>query len=220
MEKVAKSLRNFVMKHFGGYELDDPRPTQEKAPYTFFLPNTDRLQAVEVGDEVKLIIRAIRGRYRYDAERMWVTVTEISDENMIGTLSNFPLDMPQLTLGDTIQFKRYHIIDYQWQNPNKEAGFLPQESKQRWERCLVDACVLNSGVPVTYLYREEPDMGSEDDKYPDSGWRIRGDEDLMSREEFENGKPEYVALGAVLNKDDTWLHLIDEPTGSYFFKNP
>jgi len=31
--------------------------------------------------------------------------------------------------------------------------------------------------------------------------------------------PRYVALGAVLNQDDSWLHLIDEPVGARYMRD-
>ena len=62
-------------------------------------------------------------------------------------------------------------------------------------------------------------MMRDGDKFPDSGWRIRGDTRGKSTEELAARKIAYVALGAVLNKDDTWLHLIDEPAGASFEKD-
>ena len=56
-------------------------------------------------------------------------------------------------------------------------------------------------------------------QYPDSGWRIRGDVELMTDAEYDDDDASYIALGKVLNEDDSWIHLIDEPIGSRFFKN-
>ena len=44
-------------------------------------------------------------------------------------------------------------------------------------------------------------MTQDSDTYPDSGWRIRGAA-AFSDDTDEDAAPEYVALGAVLNKDD------------------
>ena len=203
----------------GKYEIDDPRPIKANAPYTFFLPTDERLNSIEVGDGVKVIIRSIPQGVDYDAERMWVNVTAIDGENFAGILDNEPFDIPQLKPGEIIQFKRFHIIDYQWKDRDKEEQFPSVESIQQWDRCLVDKCVLERNVPVDYLYREEPDMTNDGDKYPDSGWRIRGDVELMTDEEYDNEDASYIALGKVLNKDDSWLHLINEPVGSRYFKN-
>ena len=62
-------------------------------------------------------------------------------------------------------------------------------------------------------------MTKEGDKFPDSGWRIRGDTRGSLTEQLRSRKAAYVALGAVLNRDDSWLHLIDEPVGARFEKN-
>jgi len=84
---------------------------------------------------------------------------------------------------------------------------------------MVDRCILDDGVPIYFLYREEPDLARPDDAYPDSGWRIRGDYRALSDDEFDARKQDYVAMGKVLNADDSWLHLIDAPTGSAFLRD-
>ena len=84
---------------------------------------------------------------------------------------------------------------------------------------MVDQEILNGTARVGYLYREEPDLAGEDDKYPDSGWRIRADVDDLTDEEYENPKPAYIAIGKVLNEDDSWMHLIESEIGSRFLRN-
>jgi hypothetical protein len=89
-----------------------------------------------------------------------------------------------------------------------------------WERCLVDACVVEGRSHVDYFYRDEPDMTQEGDKDPDSGWRIRGTDDAIAEDERLGETPMYIALGKVLNQDDRWIHLIDSPVGSAFQWDP
>ena len=62
-------------------------------------------------------------------------------------------------------------------------------------------------------------MQQEGDQHLDSGWRFRGRSGSESDEGMERRALSYVALGAVLNRDDSWLHLIDAPIGSAFMRN-
>lgn len=216
MWKPLHPLYNLYRRFFGYYELDDPRPLRAEAPYTYYLPSPGLLDTVDVGDEVKLIFRSQPAGLKWNSERMWVEVTSVSGENLAGKLDNTPSDIPQLKPGAVIHFQRFHIIDVQ------SGSELPTENKaqrQYWDRCMVDRCILDEGVPVYYLYREEPDLGEKGDKYPDSGWRIRGDYRNISDEDLDARKAGYIALGKVLNADDSWLHLIDAPIGSAFIRN-
>jgi hypothetical protein len=198
------------------FELVDPRPSAASAPYTYFLPLAPRLEAIAPKDLVQLVFRAVPASDEWDAERMWVKVKSVGPDEMEGELDSTPCDVPGLQAGARVQFVRSFVIDVIFDDPEKEKRIPKDLRREYWERCLVDRCVLDDRVPVHYIYREQPDMGDEDDKYPDSGWRIRGDMRTCSEEDLAARELEYVALGAVLNEDDSWLHLIDEPIGSAF----
>ena len=201
-----------------GYEICDPRPIAAEAPYTYFLPSPPEIGAVSKGDIVKLIFNYRHQTEKWATERMWVFVDEADGEALRGLLDNDP-DEPTspLKAGDEIVFWRHQIISIDWKNP---ASSPPSaEYRHYWDRCLVDQCVLDGREPVEYLYREEPDMAADNDKYPDSGWRIRGRMSSSTDVEIEEREAAYVALGEVLNRDDSWIAWIDEPVGTSLMRD-
>ncbi len=222
MKWLLIPLYDAYRKHFGAYAVRDPRPNAQEAPYTFYLPPQDHLDAIVAGDIVKLVIESQPASREFDAERMWVQVTDREGSQITGALDNIPLDIPQLTAGTALNFEDYKIIDIDFQDkenrPALKALSKPKQ-KQYWDRCMVDDCVLDGYVRVGYIYREVPDLTQKGDENPDSGWRIRGDVQQMTDDQYENGVPAYVALGAVLNQDDSWIHLIDSPERSAFLIN-
>jgi hypothetical protein len=204
---------------FEGYSILDPRPIAEEAPYTFFLPAPEEKAQVGIGDLVQIMFAWEGPILEYGVERMWVTIISQNKELVRGTLESTPYEPDRLKTGEVIEFRRDDIIGIVWAAP--EAAPSPSHSREvreYWERCLVDASVLEEGVPVEYVYREEPDMTLDGDKYPDSGWRIRARVDPDAPEEPEP-TPRYTAIGAVLNADDSWLPLIDSPVGCAFMRD-
>jgi hypothetical protein len=205
-------------KYLGRYAIDDPREIAERSPYTFHLPSENELLALQPGDIAKLTIRSIPPSPLYGAERMWVTIRAVNGDSLTGGLDNIPFDMPQLPLGAVIAFRRSDIIDIRWCAPRSVVAPKAPPRREYWDRCFVDRCVTEDRVPIHYLYREEPEHDDED-KFPDSGWRIRGDYRDLDDEALDARTLEYVALARVLNADDSWLHLIDAPVGSAFLRN-
>jgi hypothetical protein len=201
------------------YEIVDPRPVAALAKYTYFLPTPARLDAIGKGDLVKVTIRAVPPSAKWDAERMWIKVLSVGPDWLEGTLESQPDDMPGLDRSAVIRASRTHVIDVVFENPDQEATIPLEQTREFWERCWVDQAVLNGDLPVQYIYREEPDSMQERDQFPDSGWRVRGDMRGVTDEKLAERKIAYVALGAVLNKDDSWVHLIDEPIGVAYEKN-
>ncbi|NLR98728.1 DUF2185 domain-containing protein [Rhizobium sp. P38BS-XIX] len=203
-------------RQFGSIELDDPRPIADEAPYTFFLPLDEELDALKPGDFAKLIVRSIPPSPICSAERLWARISSISGLSMTGIIDNHPYDIPQLSIGAQIAFERDHVVavDFLGDGP----VIAPERSRcGYWEHCLVDKSVIEKRSRVQFLYREEPDLIRENDRFPDSGWRIRGDEAFG--EEAIADTVSYVALGVVLNADSSWLHLIDAPIGSVFTRD-
>lgn len=201
-----------------GIALDDPRPIAAAAPYTYAMPWPAELAALEPGDGVQAIFREIEGGRRYDAERMWVGVDAVEDGWVRGRLDNEPRDMPSFALHDPVRIPLTHVIAVTY----REGKVWPDVPKRRWywDRCLVDACVVDGRSRVDYLYREVPDLTRAEDKDPDSGWRIRGTDEGIAEDERMGKTPEYIALGKVLNADDRWLHLIDCEAGCAFQWDP
>ncbi|PCD02576.1 hypothetical protein COC42_14315 [Sphingomonas spermidinifaciens] len=142
---------------------------------------------------------------------MWLTVSAVAGSTLTCTLANQP-DEPNAPVkhGDFVTVDRAFLIDIDWAAPERAPPPTPR--REFWDRCLVDHCVLE-GEPIDYLYREDPDMTREGDRYSDSGWRIRGSAAAI---EVDGHGPEYIALGKVLNQDDSWLPLIDAPIGAAF----
>jgi hypothetical protein len=214
LSALPHSLEEIYALHGGSFTLDDPRPTIAASPYTFFVPPSSWIDAVQAGDWVKAIFRAQPADRKFDAERMWVKVEEVLADGFAGRLDTDPSDMPQLTPGAALFVPREWVIDVDFADGHELP--LREPRREYWDRCFVDACVVEGLCRVDYLYREVPDLAGPDDKYPDSGWRIRAPQEAIDADAQAGRKPLYVALGAVLNQDDRWLHLIDEPVGEAF----
>ena len=185
------------------------------APYTFFLPHPDCVASLRVGDMAKLLFEYEDNVEQYGGERMWVSVDQRDGPDFEGRLLSDPCEK-QIAKGDLVRFRAEHILDFRYDDDRPDPAFSGH--REYWDRCLVDKCVLDDGVPVEYVYREEPEV-LENDKHPDSGWRIRGRQGSDSDEDMEGREATFVALGAVLNRDDSWIDLIDAPVGSAFMRN-
>lgn len=171
-----------------GIELEDPRPIAASAPYTFFMPHQVEIAALLPGDGAKFIFRQDDAPDGCAVERMWVLIERIEDGWVYAKLDNEPYDMDRFKCGDAVALPLSHAISTNFSDGNTRPKTPPQ--KEYWDRCLVDACVLKGRSHVDYFYRETPDMGSEDETYPDSGWRIRGTDEGIAEDQRLGEDPE------------------------------
>ncbi len=196
------------------FRLVDPRPLRDAAPYTFYLPSPAALDHAAQGDLVRLMFEAAGPEDDGHAERMWVQVTGRTGETLTGTLDNKPYDIPGLSLGDVLTLDVHHILDIEWADPAK-APEDPDPTEQWLARCLVERAVIEGRAPVGFLFREVPET-PEASPYPDSGWCLRPHEEDIGAEEYAAEDIVYVAIGAVLNHDDTFINLLKSPPGTAF----
>lgn len=174
--------------------------------YTFYKPSREAIEQVVPGEMVKLI-------FRFDsdnpdapsAERMWVVVEEAHENGCFrGRLDNEPRYIQNLKPGDAVEFEARHIV-------NTEHDDDDDIVERCIKRCFVTKRVLAEGYKVGYLYREEPD------EERDSGWRITSNTESDEYMDDSNNIA-YVSLGAVLNRDDSFVELLDQLVGSAFIR--
>lgn len=195
-----------------GWKLEDADAIAAAHKYTFFKPSRATIARVKPGEVVKLIFS-----FESDdpdapsAERMWVLVDKVAaDGRFSGKLDNHPGWIKDLKAGDPVEFDASHIIS------TEHDGGQDDDLPSRYSaRCYANQRILGDGAPVGCLYREEPDQ--EDDR--DSGWRfVAGDETDEYME--DGGNYSYVSIGAVLARDDSFIHLLDAEAGAAFERDP
>jgi len=187
--------------------LEDADLIAAEQKYTFFKPPRETIAMVKAGEVVKLIfVFESEDPEAPRAERMWVVVESIeADGRFIGRLDNQPSWIKDLKLADQVTFDASNII-------NTEHDDDDNLVERYIKRCFVTNRILKDGARVAYLYREAP----ENER--DSGWRFTANDE--SDEYMDDSKNvALVSVGAVLSRDDSFVHLLDSPEGSSFVWN-
>ena len=183
------------------WSLRNAVEAERESPYTFYRPSEAVLGMVGPGNLVKVIFD-FEGEAP-GGERMWLEVLSRNGDEFVGRLDNEPLSCPDLKADDSVHFSSWHIIDTDL--PDAKSAAM----KRFFARCLVSNLVLRESKPVGWLFREEPA------KENDSGWRLfAGSESDDDTNDPKNAS--YVAMGVLLNRDDSFLSLLESPPGSAF----
>jgi len=208
-----------IKKAFGRYTINDPRPIAKEAPYTFYLPEPAEINILRPNDLVKLQFVGTTFGFYNGIERMWVIINEINNDSFVGLLDNDPIWLDQLKAGDKIKFAKHHIVDWDLADNSDDRlkGIHIEGNYQYLNRCLVDNRILDGSRKPTHIQRDAPNVPTKEEiekEHQDSGWWIYSwcEKDDVAEYGFNDDNISYVALGAVLNKDDSWLHLIDSPS--------
>ena len=189
------------------WHLENAQNIANEFPYSFYKPSSEVTALLKAGNQAKLIFQ-----FESDdpdaprAERMWVEITEVTDNGFCGTLDNDPDYIQDIKYQDPIEFQACHIIDTDLNDP------VPSITDKYIKRCFVTNNILYEGESVGYIYREEPEH--EDD----SGWRMTTGKETDEYMDNSNNTS-YVSLGAVLREDDSFLPLLERESGVAFIKD-
>jgi len=93
------------LKHY--YLINVARVAAEH-PVTFCIPDRQELDAIEIGQNVKLFFSSRIPSF--PVERMWVKIIDIGPTYITGVLQNDPITFAlSLHHGSILTFKKYHI---------------------------------------------------------------------------------------------------------------
>ncbi|MFD2332584.1 DUF2185 domain-containing protein [Cohnella sp. GCM10020058] len=188
------------------WRLEDVERASLRNPNTFFIPSLKERQKQKKGDLVRLhFLLEQSAEDGPRAERMWVEVTGKKrwSQTYTGILTNQPVSIKSLQIGDILEFEPRHI-----------ARILIPKDDPRWldigeQMALVSNKCLEEGGCVRWLYRETPDR--EDD----SGWRLfEGTESDAYSSQASNIS--VVNLYALLDKDPSLITPLKGAFGTAF----
>lgn len=121
-----------------GWCLEDGEARHREAPATFWIPDPDRRDALQIGDLAKLVFRISveNDEEPVAVERMWVLVRGRLGNNYFGILDNDPhaiKDHDEFCRGMELPFSARHVIDI---DPADEAtrATAAEPPKRAWPR--------------------------------------------------------------------------------------
>lgn len=180
------------------WQLDNVYERNKESPYTFYKPSKEVIDSLEVEDLVKLIFFVESDEDGYSGERMWVEIIERNSNHFVGKLENEPYRLKDLNSGQLIHFRTEHICETEYED----------EESIQLDYYLDTLITVNIDVfdknEFNFLLRDQ----SNDDN--DSGWVVLSG---YEEDEFSNNPDNFqiVALGVILNIDDSILSFINEP---------
>ena len=205
---IKAASKNLDEPSVHGWQLIDPRSIQAENPYTFFVPSDAEKNALEDGDLVKLMFECLDPDGG-SIERMWVIFSERDENGCRGQLDNEPLEIEGLSQGDQVHFEDFHIVGV-W---DTKVDIVDDEDRY-FARCHVDQRIIDGNANVGRLERRKPKWfwwwQRKYQRYADTGWHIFAEDDPTQ----SKTKMSYLAIGVVLNKEDSFLRLLNSPVGT------
>ena len=154
---IYKYIKINTMK---SYHLENIAAQQKKDPRHFLKPTNEELDSLQVGELVRIFfIFDFKPNDGCRAERMWLEISEINGESYKGLLTNEPIYIKDLQVGDLVEFKRDNI-----------ATVIIKSDFEEKKLALISIKALKA-KEINWLVRDEPDNAQ------DSGWQLfYGDE--------------------------------------------
>jgi len=178
--------------------LDNVYEINKEAPYTFYLPSSEVLEKLKVGDLVKLIfVTKIEDEDGFHGERMWVEITERNEKKFVGELINDPYRL-DLKIGDKISFGIENICATEYNDP----------ASKDWDFYFDTKVIVSDDVlekrEFNFMLRDNPTAEG------DPGWSILSG---YESDDYVNDPKNFqiISIGVILNIDDTILKFLEEP---------
>lgn len=171
------------------YYLQNIAQTNEN-PRFFQKPTKEEISSLKVGDQVRLFFVL-----KFDtgdgcrAERMWVEITEVDNQNFKGELVNQPRYIKELSISDIIDFRAENIATILLPGPSAfDENMLAIITERAW-----------NNHQINWVIKGEPNNER------DSGWQLYyGDEDDEYLSDIKNALikslEEILACEPLLNK--------------------
>jgi hypothetical protein len=71
----------------------------------------DGVGSIEVGDNIKVVLRLYTPVEDIDAERLWFKVTQINDGKLLAELDNDPLYIKSISGTDALEFNESNVLE-------------------------------------------------------------------------------------------------------------